>query len=176
VSAIELRATDDPADVERIVALHVLSWRATYRGMYSDHYLDHVVEGERLERWRARFDDRRGRWTMLAESDGELVGFVHLEMDEEPAWGPLVENLHATPARKRQGIGRLLLAEAARHVVDARPGDPMHLWVLDQNANARAFYAALGGEDVETTPWTGPDGGAILSHRIVWRDPSRVLA
>lgn len=171
---IELRVTDDAADVDRIVALHVASWRATYRGMYADHYLDHVVEGERHERWTQRFADRSGRWTMLAEEDGALVGFVHLEMDEEPAWGPLVENLHAAPDRKRQGIGRLLLAQAAAHVTRARPGEPMHLWVLDANHHARAFYAALGGEDVETTPWTGPDGTPIVSHRIVWRDPSRL--
>jgi GNAT superfamily N-acetyltransferase len=175
VSAIELRVTDDPADVDAIVALHVLSWRATYRGMYSDHYLDHVVEGERRERWQARFADRRGRWTMLAEDGDDLAGFVHLEMDEEPAWGPLLENLHAAPDRKRQGVGRLLLAEAARHVVEARPSEPMHLWVLDADAAARAFYAAVGGEDVEAAQWSSPDGGSVLSHRIVWRDPA-VLA
>jgi GNAT superfamily N-acetyltransferase len=168
---ISLRVTDDPADVSAIVALHVVSWRATYRGMYSDDYLDNVVEGERLERWRARFADRTGRWTMLAEDGGELVGFVHLELDEEPAWGPLLENLHAAPHRKRQGIGRLLLAEAGRFVASDRPGEPMHLWVLDQNSNARGFYAACGGEDVETSHWTGPEGTPILSHRIVWREP-----
>lgn len=165
-------AADDGVDVDRIVALHVESWRATYRGMYSDEYLDTVVEGERHRLWHERFADRSASWTLLAEDGGALVGFVHIELDEDPAWGPLVENLHAAPSRKRQGIGRLLLAQAAAHVVRTRPGDPMHLWVLDANTNARAFYAAVGGEDVETTPWLAPDGNEVSSHRIVWRDPA----
>ena len=152
---ITLRLAEDD-DVDRIVALHVASWRVTYRGMYSDHYLDEIVEGERQRQWRERWRDRSASWTLLAEDGPELVGFVHVELDDDPVWGPLVENLHAAPSRKRQGIGRVLLGEAAAFVARVRPGDPMHLWVLDANTGARAFYAAVGGEDVETSPWLAP--------------------
>jgi GNAT superfamily N-acetyltransferase len=164
-------------DVEAIAALHADSWRRNYRGAYRDEYLDGDVAGERLVVWRERLTRPAAAFrTIVAERDGAFVGFAHLILDEDPTWGALLENLHVVHAAKRHGIGTRLLAAAARTVLDASPGAALHLWVLDVNVAAQAFYAARGGVDVGTEmrgPF--PGGGAALAHRIVWRDPSPLV-
>jgi hypothetical protein len=57
----------------------------------------------------------------------------------------------------------------------------LYLWVLEQNAAARAFYATLGATCVEHAPVPPPDGdraslnGNPTGLRYAWRDPARLL-
>jgi GNAT superfamily N-acetyltransferase len=183
-SVDELRfRTAGAGDAAAVAALHAGSWRRHYRGAYSDDFLDGDVAGYLRAIWTGRLaaPDRRTR-TILAERDGSLAGFAHTALGESAEWGALLDNLHVANARKRQGLGTRLLALSARAVLDAAPGSGMYLWVLDQNAAARAFYAALGGESVErvTVKSLGGDprrlNGTPLCWRIAWRDPARLLA
>jgi GNAT superfamily N-acetyltransferase len=171
-----------PSDADAIAALHADSWRRHYRGAFSDSFLDGDVTSVLLDRWRMRLatPDPRTR-TILARQDGELVGLAHTELGAHPEWGALLDNLHVAYGRKRQGIGKRLIALTARAVLDAAPGTRLHLWVLDQNTAARAFYAALGGEAMHSHV-AGPPGGdpsrlvgSPITRRIVWRDPSVLL-
>jgi len=149
---------------------------AHYRGAYTDEYLDGPVEAERLGVWSTRFGDPTGTSTVIAELEGALVGFVHLIHDAEPEFGPLVDNLHVRHDMQRSGLGRELMARAARESARARPGRPMHLWVLEQNTRAQAFYRALGGEEADRRDSVPPGGGGnITAIRIVWRDPASLL-
>jgi len=85
------------------------------------------------------------------------------------------------PRLKRLGIGTRLLALAARAVLDSSPASGLYLWVLEQNAGARAFYSARGGTCVETVAVTPPGddparlNGRPMGLRFVWPDPSRLL-
>jgi ribosomal protein S18 acetylase RimI-like enzyme len=172
-----------PGDADAIAALHADSWRRHYRGAFSDEFLDGDVAAVLRDRWRERFaaQDPRTR-TILARRDGELAGFAHTELGAHPEWGALLDNLHVAYGLKRQGVGRRLVALTARAVIDAAPGSGLHLWVLEQNAAARAFYAALGGETTERHAVGAPGGvssrlnGSPMSLAIVWPDPSRLLA
>src|SRR5258708_16945646 len=84
-----------PGDAEAVAALHADSWRRHYRGAYSDAYLDGDVEGDRLAVWSERLRDRRTDYrTIVAEDAGRLVGFAHTVLDEDEAWGALLDNLH----------------------------------------------------------------------------------
>ena len=79
-----------PADADAIAGLHADSWRRHYRGAYADAYLDGDVVSERLAVWSARLAvDDRSTSTLLAEDDGEFVGFVHVAFDDDPRWGSL---------------------------------------------------------------------------------------
>ena len=60
--------------------------------------------------------------TLVADRKGEVVGFVHMRLDEDPAWGALLDNLHVTSQLKRSGIGRRLLTAAARELTRCRRG------------------------------------------------------
>jgi GNAT superfamily N-acetyltransferase len=153
------------ADSAAVAVLHAESWRRHYRGAYSDVYLDGDVVADRVEVWVNRMAQARGdRCTIVAETDGQLVGFVHAVLDADPLWGALIGNLHVTARLKRNGIGSALLQKAARIVAERRPSAGMFLWVVGQNADAQRFYAARGGECVGRD-LVAPPGG----------DPTRLV-
>jgi len=173
---MELRiATRD--DVEAIAALHADSWRRNYRGAYRDSYLDGDVITDRLAVW----TDRIGHpgpadYTIVAERDGQVLGFAHTKFDEDNIWGALVDNLHVDHNHKGLGIGTRLLRDTARAVL-ARPAPTgMYLWVLEQNSSAQAFYAARGGREVgRELRGPFPGGGTAVGFRIAWPDPNLLL-
>ncbi|MGW5352115.1 N-acetyltransferase family protein [Streptomyces sp. NPDC004031] len=149
-----------PGDAEAVARLHADSWRRHYRGAYSDSYLDGDVVADRLAVWSGRLAAPAGTRTVVAEDTGGggFLGFVHVVLDDDPAWGSLVDNLHVTAARQRTGVGRALLARAAAEASGHATSPALYLWVLEQNTSAQAFYAAMGGAHVETLP-VGPPGG-----------------
>jgi GNAT superfamily N-acetyltransferase len=154
-------ATADDAD--QVAWLHADSWRRHYRGAYSDSFLDGDIDADRRSVWSSRLAVPAGTATVLAEYDGQLVGFVHVMFDHDPRWGSLVDNLHVHTSQRRTGIGTQLLARAAQAITDQATGNAMYLWVLQQNTAAQAFYYASGATCVETS--TVPPPG---------RDPSRL--
>ena len=168
-------------DAGPIGALHADSWRRHYRGAYSDSFLDGDVEADRRTVWSARLGNQDGGTaTLVAEQDGQLAGFVHVVFDEDPSWGALVDNLHVAHGRKRAGIGTGLMAQAAGTVTERGPGG-LHLWVLEQNVAAQAFYDARGGTRAgrrEVSPPGGIPGrlnGTPHALRYVWPDPALLL-
>jgi ribosomal protein S18 acetylase RimI-like enzyme len=164
-------------DADSVAALHADSWRRHYRGAYLDTYLDGDVITERQQVWRGRLTEpRTGQVTVIAHQGDEIVGFAHTILDEDPEWGSLLENLHVTSELKRNGIGSHLLSETAQRLLRLRPAGSLHLWVLDQNTAAQAFYGSRGGSRVETQlrgPF--PGGGRALGHCYHWPDPDRLV-
>src|SRR6516165_4508016 len=153
------------ATLATVIAMAPESWQRHYRGAYFDSFLDGDVLADRLAVWHARLmAPSAAHFTVGAFQSDAVVGFVHMILDEDPHWGTLLDNLHVTYGLKRHGIGRRLLTEAARELVQRCPADRrFYLWVLAQNTAAQAFYAACGGARVETTlsgPF--PGGGRAL--------------
>ncbi|MET7397835.1 GNAT family N-acetyltransferase [Dactylosporangium sp. NPDC005572] len=165
-----------PDDAARVAALHADSWRRHYRGAYSDAFLDGDVESDRRSVWSARLAARAGTATILAESsEGGLLGFAHVRFDQDPRWGSLVDNLHVTNALRRTGIGRRLLALAARSAASQASTRALYLWVLEQNRAAQAFYLASGAAHVETAIVDGDPArlnGTPRKLRMSWPDAS----
>ena len=79
------------------------------------------------------------------------------------------------PERTGQGIGRLLLDDAARRLGADGTGGGLYLWVIEQNSRARQFYARAGAAEVETALLPMPDGGRHTEVRCYWPDPARLL-
>jgi GNAT superfamily N-acetyltransferase len=168
-------------DAHRIAALHADSWRRHYRGAYADSYLDGDVENDRRSVWSARLATPSNTTTILAEQDGRLLGFVHVEFDEDPRWGSLLDNLHVVNDQRGTGIGSKLLTRAAQAVDRQATQAGMYLWVLALNTAAQQFYLAKGAECVETVPMsTAPGNPARLNGnpdglRMVWPDVAPLL-
>jgi GNAT superfamily N-acetyltransferase len=165
-------------DAGDIAALHADSWRRHYRGAYLDSYLDGDVVADRHEVWAGRLaPPRLNQSTVVADDGGELVGFAHTVFDHDPTWGALLDNLHVRSDLKGKGIGTRLLSESALGLLHHRPTGPIHLWVLDQNKAAQAFYDTRGGTRVESKlrgPF--PGGGRAMGHRYFWPDASLLVA
>jgi GNAT superfamily N-acetyltransferase len=172
-----------PDDAEAIAALHADSWRRHYRGAFSDGFLDHDVAEYLVPLWTARMaaPDPRAITIVAAHRDA-VVGLAHTILDEDATLGAFLDNLHVAYGLKRQGIGTRLLALTARAVLERAPASGLYLWVLKQNDNARAFYAARGGTCVARIPAPGPGGdparlnGQPITLIYAWRDLSQLLA
>ncbi|WP_020579680.1 GNAT family N-acetyltransferase [Actinopolymorpha alba] len=170
------------ADAAAVAALHADSWRRHYRDAYSDAFLDGDVSADRVAVWKDRLSVATGRdHTLLAEQRGVVVGFVHTILGEDPIWGALLDNLHVTYSHKRRGIGARLLKLSAEIVINQAPGSGLHLWVLEQNRPAQAFYQALGGACVERGVVPAPGGvpgrlnGSPACLRYAWPEPRNLL-
>lgn len=162
-------------DWAAVAEVHSASWRSAYRGIYADSYLDGPVFEDRRGFWRdalAKWDpDEDPVW--LAEQAGAPLGFACLRLTADPA-GPLLDNLHVLPERKGAGIGRRLIAAAAGWLAGREPDEPLQLLVWAANAPARAFYARLGGREVETIAGGMPGGGTAPEIRVRWDKASEL--
>lgn len=95
-----------------------------------------------LQRYLERDDPALSRWVI--ERGGAPAGLLALRSP----WlrGPYIELFAVQPAFQGHGLGRTVMAWAARHAAEIAP----NLWacVSDFNAPARAFYARHGFEEV----------------------------
>jgi ribosomal protein S18 acetylase RimI-like enzyme len=169
------RATAD--DTGAIAALHADSWRRNYRGAFLDSFLDGDVLSDRLAVWSDRMaQPEPSSCTIIAERDGEFLGFAHTKFDHDPTWGALLDNLHVTHVHKRLGIGTRLMVETARAVLARPTPTGLYLWVLEQNTPAQAFYKARGGEAVgRALRGPFPGGGTAPGLRMAWPDPAQLI-
>jgi GNAT superfamily N-acetyltransferase len=122
------RAADEPA----IARLHADSWRAAYRGILGDDFLDNTVVANRRELWRTRFSeiDREDQLILVGEEHGEIQAFACAFLDADPEWGTLLDNLHVLPGLKGRGLGRQLISAVVSDCVDEAAPDGSHVNVL----------------------------------------------
>lgn len=164
--------TDDIAKL--IAPLHAASWKSAYRGILSDHYLDYVVDGERLSHWVQHVQGlvAGDGEIFLARLEDEAVGFLCIESTgmegaaDENTHGAYVSNLHVLPHIKGQGIGTALLEVGAKWA-NARGFTQMYLFVFEDNAAGRTFYQANGWHVVERIMSELPDGALAAELRLV---------
>jgi GNAT superfamily N-acetyltransferase len=137
-----------PGDPVAMAALHVRAWRATYTGLLPPSFLAGLKIEDREAMWRRSVTEPHlapaERVILVAELDGTLVGFAaagHARGDDEHGLGELY-SLNVDPRAWGQGAGRALLA-AASAWLDARYTASI-LWVVEQNARARAVYERAG--------------------------------
>jgi ribosomal protein S18 acetylase RimI-like enzyme len=167
---ITIRAAT-PADAPAIGRVHVQSWREAYGGLLSADLLGSVSETVRAAMWRGALDAQPPISLYVAvRADGDLVGFAAggprrgsaLPFDAE------VYAIYLLGAARRRGCGRRLMATLAA-ALRARQLRSLCLWVLRENAQARAFYERLGGEVVgERTQTEGEDRLAEVAYG--WSD------
>ena len=161
----------NPADADKIARLHAMSWRSAYRGMLIDAYLDGDIFAERNALWAERLvHPPSNQYVAVVEAEAReaLVGFVCVFGQHDPKWGALVDNIHVSPDLKRSGIGSQLIKTAEKWNLRHNNDRAMHLWVLEPNTAAQAFYLNLGAREVERSTWLAPDGSNIKQLRFAW--------
>ncbi len=139
---IARRAT--PEDSKRIAEVQVQGWKAAYRGIIPDDYLDAMEpEGRRLF-WDQQVRDECGD-LFVAAADGVVTGFCHLipSRDADGEGTSEVAAVYVDPGAWRQGCGRSL-CEAALKSAFLHGSQWVTLWVLADNRLGRQFYEAMG--------------------------------
>ncbi len=159
----------DTADLTAIRDLQIANWQGAYRGMVSDAFLERDVPEILARKW-AELPGSDN--LVLTAWDDDLAGFVAVERSRPG--GPYVDNLHVAEVARGRGIGRALMAEAAR-ILSAEGSRTLWLTVIRENAPTRAFYRGIGGIE-------GPEqkdflyGQGIVSLPVRWDDLSALAA
>jgi GNAT superfamily N-acetyltransferase len=165
------------ADEPAIARLHADSWRTAYRGILCDDFLADTVVANRRELWRTRFSeiDRQDQVILVGEEHGEIQAFACAFLDADPEWGTLLDNLHVLPGLKGRGLGRQLISAVAENIRRHGLHSMLHLWVYEQNVQARGFYERLGGIVSDCVSEAAPDGSRVNALRYGWRELSLLV-
>jgi len=171
---VRIRAVER-ADAEQILALHLRSWRETYRGLMPDAFLDGPALPQRLRTWYVQMAlPRENRLLAVAEHRERIAGFICVHALADRDFGSRVESLHVLAELQRLRAGTLLMLHGAQWLQSrgARAaGAGVYLWVMQRNMRARRFYDRLGGTEVARRERADPSGGNVLHCRYAWRAP-----
>ena len=158
--------------------VHVDTWRAAYRGIVPDGYLDGLSYEESERLWQDAMAAGDG-CVFVAEDGAGVFGFASGSPRERFSrelreYEGELKTLYVLPSHKGAGVGRQLVGAVARHFVD-RGVNSMLLWAFAENRAARGFYESLGGVPV------AEDGfelsGACLSEVAYgWKDLDVLLS
>ncbi len=160
-------------DARAISTIRIEAWRAAYRGLIDEVLLDRMdVEAEterRTTHWDEHHADPRSA-EFIAEVDAQPVGWAVAGPALEPdavRSGQLYA-IYALPAHWSTGVGHALM-DAVEHALRDAGFARAHLWVLDGNARAAAFYERHGwvetGEVKLDDHLAGDSGAAPLRER-----------
>jgi ribosomal protein S18 acetylase RimI-like enzyme len=150
---LEIRPLND-ADIDAVAEVHVRTWQAGYAGIVPADYLAALDPAVFAERRRAHAR-HPGAQTLVAELDGEVIGFVAFGPDRTEAERGELYAIYVHPDHWGAGAGRRLI-EAAKVRLTADGFADMRLWVLADNARARHFYERAGLEFDGTTDFYSP--------------------
>jgi ribosomal protein S18 acetylase RimI-like enzyme len=136
------RATPD--DSRRIAEIQVAGWKAAYRGIIPDDYLDAMTPERRQSFWDQQVRDECGEM-FVAEVDSKVTGFCHLIPSRDADGDGVAEiaAIYVDPTAWRHGSGRSLCDAALASALQNK-APWVTLWVLVENALGRRFYDAMG--------------------------------
>lgn len=161
-----------PDDAPAMAHISVLGWRYAYTQILPVEYLDQLDEAKRAERMRERLASMSGpaQFALVAEDENRNpIGFV--ECSPQTTGDDDVEmelqTFYVHPDAHGRGIGRLLMIEAVRRMVEAGFRS-MIIWTFANNA-ATGFYERMGGVVGRTSLYEV--GGQLYPDvGYVWRD------
>ena len=160
-----------PDDADAIERIRTDTWRATYRGLMPDWVLDSLgYDGTRRRR---RMEQLPGNvFVLVAEHDGEVVGFVNggPSRVEDAAHPGEIYAIYVLPAHQGHGHGGALMRAGARECL-ARGWRGMLLWVLRDNAPSRRFYERMGGRHLHDRDTDREiEGTTVTESGYAWDD------
>ena len=125
-----------PDDALGIARVHVRTWQAAYA---------HVFPADRLAGISADARAEQGRLhpPIVAEDEGEIVGFVSVGASRDDDADGELYAIYVDPTRWGTGVGRDLILAGEARLRELGHHDVV-LWVLEDNPRARRFYEAAG--------------------------------
>ncbi|NUU01075.1 GNAT family N-acetyltransferase [Herbaspirillum robiniae] len=160
-----------PGDAASIAGVRIDAWRASYRGLVPDSYLDHLKPEQSVKMWEQVLGaSSDAACTFVAEAGGEIIGFASGMTVADSRFGCDAEltAICVLPDEQRRGLGKRLLANVAATLISAGATGLM-AWVLAKNEGAREFFSALGAEQLFEQTFTWDDGSEIDEVGFVWR-------
>ena len=171
-----------PGDAEDLADVHVRAWRETYPGLLPDLYLARLSPPLHARRWRKRLlKATPGEVDLTAGDRAGLVAYVSGGPVRRTGGAPVLDDeaeittLYVLKAAQGQGLGKRLLAAAARALMDGG-ATALSLTVLRGNDRAVAFYDRLGGIAGPSQVRRGPGGGLVSEIPFRWPEIAELAA
>ncbi|MDJ0984458.1 MAG: GNAT family N-acetyltransferase [Desulfobacterales bacterium] len=158
-----IRRSDRP----HIAALQTESWQDSYADVLPESYLTDQL-AEDLKRYWGTVQIKPEDIVMVAEA-AEVIGFIAIWCRPEP----FIDNLHVKPSQRSRGIGSMLMASAARQMIQ-QGHNTAYLWVVESNTQAIRLYQRLGGTCTDRN-LKDLFGHAVPNIKIEWSDISTLL-
>ena len=164
--AITIRAAV-VGDAGAIAHVHVESWRTTYAGIVPDTYLASLDEILRTQLWNEWLSSEA--LVMIAELNGNVVGFAHGGQNREPVAECDAElySIYLLKDVQKRGIGTALLRAMATALLK-RNFRSMAVWVLEQN-RSRSYYEKAGAR-LTTSKVIDIGGTKMMEVAYAWAD------
>lgn len=137
-------------DIASVVDIQIEGWKAAYKGIIDDSYLNSMNRDERIER---RKKDYKENGFIVAEYNNEIVGFCRyidnnkntIDMDNIDC--ELIA-LYVKPSLKYNGIGTKLFEYVKEEFRDKNKRK-MIIWCLKDNEASKRFYTRMGGKIIK---------------------------
>ncbi|AQQ53297.1 GNAT family N-acetyltransferase [Planococcus lenghuensis] len=149
-------------DAKGIAKVHVDTWRAAYRSIVPDEYLDRLTYGKREKLWERSIPS--GNVFIAVDSGGTIVGFADGGKErtgEYPDYAGELYAIYVLPECQSGGVGKSLFKKLEADLAE-QGFSSMLVWVLADNPACR-FYEQLRGVDVDRK--TIEIGGKPLAER-----------
>ncbi|MDQ0427520.1 ribosomal protein S18 acetylase RimI-like enzyme [Planomicrobium stackebrandtii] len=161
-------------DASAIAKVHVDSWRTTYKGIFSNSYLDSLSYEKRTALWENNIG-KKDDYVVVAETDsGDIIGFgtaSKRDTNTVDRSGDLT-SIYLLEEYQGQGIGKMLLKELFLHFKKLGY-KRIFVEVLEDN-KTRYFYEHYGAKLVNTVQLNWDE--KILNELIYeWDDLNDVL-
>jgi len=146
------------SDVERIVELRLLSQEHAEK---SNPLIWRITkEGKKLLKQKVGNDLADSNiQVLLAEADGEIIGYVQGEVtcrsDHMPTTVGQVSLMYVVKQFRRKGVGRRLMKELCKFFNSSKAEDLTVRYIIG-NKEAEGFWTKLGFEPIITTSSTHP--------------------
>lgn len=127
------------ADAEAVALVHLETWRVAYAHTFPREALEDMS----AERVAARIEMHRRAPPLVAEQDGEIVGFVSVGPGMDHQTDGELYAIYVHPGHWGEGHGYELIAAGEERLRELGHGHAV-LWVLEDNPRARRFYERAG--------------------------------
>lgn len=150
-------------DAAQIARVHVETWRETYTGLIPERVLTSLTHRKRQGQWNRILAGKERLNTLVAETNGEIIGFAGHGHNRDPKsrFTGEIFTLYVLLDWQGFGLGKALF-EQSRDTLAALGHDRMIIWVLAMNP-ATKFYEWQGGLTIAERD--EPMGGVMLRER-----------
>ncbi len=172
------------ADARGIAAVHVASWRTTYRGVVPDEYLANLSVDAREQNWVRQIATASDQTAIYvaeeeARADGDevgrIVGFAAggPRREGNAAYAGKLYAIYLLEEAQGHGLGRQLVHAVAERL--APHGiTSMLVWALEANPACR-FYEALGGVLLPERQYFERAGVRLAEVSYGWGDTGALM-
>lgn len=165
-------------DAPPIAVVHVAVSRATYANLLPAETLEAFPVERRAKQWHqiiAGLGSPSDTGVFVAENQsGAILGFGCCARQRSAqmtarGFGGEFQAAYVLPSSQGRGLGRKLMVEMARHLIGQSLSSGS-CWVLRENARARRFYEALGGQLVGERADELDAATALVEVAYGWQD------